>query len=193
MKIYLDTNIFDNLTKNDNRTKVTKDLLFRIENRIFEAYYSPTVIEELLATKDKKQSHAFNEILDDKIFSKRCIRLIHVDPPMLKDILKLADAYAYKNKVSVIDESGRVKKLIWQKSQFSKGKSQAEDRIHIATATVNRINIFVTWNTNEFIRNGNIVNWINVVNKKMGYSKIEFYSPETLLLKQKSVVDLAVI
>jgi predicted nucleic acid-binding protein len=184
-KIYLDTNILDNLTKNDNRTKITKNLFSRIENRIFEAYYSPTVIEELLATKDKKQGCTFNKILNDKIFSKQCIKPICVNLPMLKNVLKLADAYAYKNKVSVTDESGRVKKLIWQKSQFSKGKSQAKDRIHIATATVNRINIFVTWNTKEFIRNGNIPNWVNVVNKRMGYSKIEFYSPETLLIKQE--------
>ena len=51
MKIYLDTNIFDLLTKDDHRKKDTEILFSKIENGKFEAYYSPTVVEEILRTK----------------------------------------------------------------------------------------------------------------------------------------------
>ncbi len=183
MKIYLDTNIFDNLTKDDSRSGTTKETFSLIEKGVFEAYYSPTVIEELLGTKDKKQIGAFIKILNDKFLLKQCIKPIFVDLSMLKAILNLVDQYSYKSKSTVTGRGG--KKAVWEKSVFSKGKSQAEDRIHIATATINQINVFVTWNTKEFIKSGKIAGWVNDVNERQGYPKIRFCSPETL---NKSVV-----
>lgn len=180
MKIYLDTNIFDVLTKNDNRKRETETLFFMIENGKFEAYYSPTVVEELLLTPDKQQKFKLKKILDEKIFEKKCIRLIPISTQnKLSKIHDLVHAYWYSSEKE-INVCGN-KKIIREKSIFSRLGSQAEDRIHIATATINKIGAFVTWNIREYIERENIKNWINQVNIKLGYSEIEFYTPSQLI------------
>ena len=188
MKIYLDTNIFDALTKNDIRKEDTEMLFYEIENGRFEAYYSPTVVEEILLTKDKLQKSKLNKVLDNKVFIKKCIRLIpfntHND---LTKIHNLVHAYWYV--YEEFRDSPEGLRFVLKKSVFSKLGSQAEDRVHIATAVINKIDAFVTWNTREFIKNDKIKNWINKVNKKLGYSEISMYTPAQLLRNYSFVTN----
>ncbi len=179
MKIYLDTNVFDILTKNDYRREDTEILFSEIENNKYEAYYSPTVVDEIFRTSDEGQMCKLKKTLEEKVLQKRCVVPIRISSNELTKILKLVDAYTYISKKEI--NTSRGKRLIWTKSIFSKLGSQAEDRIHIATAVINRMDAFVTWNTREYIKRHDIKNWINEVNIKLGYSKIEFYSPTQVI------------
>jgi len=179
VKIYLDTNIFDLLTKDDHRKKDTEILFSKIENGKFEAYYSPTVVEEILRTKCKRQRGRLEKILTEKMLKKRCVKPIYLNIDDLFKIHKLVDAYYYDSEERISTSSGF--RIIRRKSIFSKSGSQAGDRIQVATAVINKIDAFVTWNTREFIKTKKITSLINSVNEKLGYTKIDFFNPTRLI------------
>ena len=133
-KIYLDTNIFNILTKNDYRKKDAEVLFSEIENGKFEAYYSQTAIEEILQTRDKGQKLKLKSVLEEKIFQKRCVRLAPLDDQNYLNVYSLVDSYQIIER-KTIKNSGK-SKLIWKESLFSKSGSQTEDRWHIAIAVI---------------------------------------------------------
>ena len=60
------------------------------------------------------------------------------------------------------------------------GKTSLEDCIHIATATVHKLDILVSWNFKHIV-NIQRIRGYNSVNIKNGYSTIEIRSPKELI------------
>jgi len=57
------------------------------------------------------------------------------------------------------------------------GKASLNDAYHIAIATINRINVLVSWNFKHIV-NLNKIRLFNSVNVKLGYSLIEIRCPK---------------
>ena len=51
-----------------------------------------------------------------------------------------------------------------------------DDGLHIAIATVNKIDILVSWNFKHIVH-FNKIHFFNAVNLEMGYKQIDIYSP----------------
>lgn len=60
------------------------------------------------------------------------------------------------------------------------GKTSIDDCIHIATATVNKIDILVSWNFKHIV-NIQRIRGYNSINLKNGYSTLEIRSPKDLI------------
>ncbi len=71
-----------------------------------------------------------------------------------QDAVRLADTYIAENVV---------------------GKSSRDDCLHIAIATVNRVDILVSWNFNNIVYIYRIIGY-NSVNIRLGYPPLEFRS-----------------
>ncbi|GHU65329.1 hypothetical protein FACS1894123_11160 [Bacteroidia bacterium] len=59
------------------------------------------------------------------------------------------------------------------------GQTSKDDCIHIATATINKIDILVSWNFKHIV-NVHRIRGYNAVNIKNGYAKLEIHSPKEL-------------
>ena len=60
------------------------------------------------------------------------------------------------------------------------GNTSFNDCIHIATATVNRIDLLVSWNFKHIVNIQRIIGY-NSINQKCGYSILEIRSPKDLI------------
>ncbi|NNM93889.1 MAG: PIN domain protein [Bacteroidia bacterium] len=76
-----------------------------------------------------------------------------------EDAVQLADSYIAENVV---------------------GKSSRDDCLHIAIATVNRVDILVSWNFKHIVNIYRIRGY-NSVNIKLGYSALEIRSPKDIV------------
>jgi hypothetical protein len=57
------------------------------------------------------------------------------------------------------------------------GKASLDDAYHIALATVNRLDVFVSWNFKHIV-NYDKIKLFNSINLKLGYPEIEIRSPK---------------
>ena len=64
------------------------------------------------------------------------------------------------------------------------GQKQKVDSLHIAIATVNRIDVLASWNFKHIVNLNKIV-LFNAVNMKNGYPTIEIRSPRELIHEQE--------
>ncbi|MCL1945704.1 MAG: type II toxin-antitoxin system VapC family toxin [Chitinivibrionia bacterium] len=64
------------------------------------------------------------------------------------------------------------------------GKTNREDCIHIATATINNIDYLVSWNFKHIVRADRIKGY-NIVNLKNNYKRLEIYSPKELVYDEQ--------
>ena len=80
---------------------------------------------------------------------------------LTEEAIKLADLYIAENAV---------------------GRSSIEDCRHIAIATINKVDVLVSWNFRHIV-NPEKISGYNSVNLKNGYSIIEIRSPKELLKK----------
>lgn len=80
---------------------------------------------------------------------------------LTEEAIKLADLYIAENVV---------------------GRSSIEDCRHIAIATINQVDVLVSWNFRHIV-NPEKISGYNSVNLKNGYSIIEIRSPKELLKK----------
>ena len=60
------------------------------------------------------------------------------------------------------------------------GKASMDDAYHIAIATINRIDVLLSWNFKHIV-NWDKIRFFNAINMKNGYHSIEIRSPKELL------------
>lgn len=60
------------------------------------------------------------------------------------------------------------------------GQTSADDCIHIATATINKVDLLISWNFKHIV-NIQRIRGYNSVNIKNGYSELEIRSPKDLI------------
>ena len=78
---------------------------------------------------------------------------------MTEEAIKLADRYVFEKVV---------------------GKASIDDCLHIAIATLNKVDVLASWNFRHIVNLDRIKGY-NGVNLKCGYSVIEIRSPKELL------------
>lgn len=78
---------------------------------------------------------------------------------LTEEAVKLADAYISEKVV---------------------GKTSREDCFHIALATINKVDILVSWNFKHIVNIFRIRGY-NAVNLKLGYSQIDIRSPKEII------------
>jgi len=83
--------------------------------------------------------------------------------PLTEEAKKLADKYIAENVV---------------------GKTSLEDCRHIALATINKVDVLVSWNFKHIVNLERIKGY-NGVNLKMGYSIIEIRNPKDLVYGER--------
>jgi hypothetical protein len=60
------------------------------------------------------------------------------------------------------------------------GETSLDDRIHIATATISKVDILVSWNFKHIV-NVYRIRGYNSVNLRLGYSTLEIRSPKEIV------------
>ena len=64
------------------------------------------------------------------------------------------------------------------------GKTSREDCIHIATATINKIDVLVSWNFKHIV-NIQRIRGYNSINIKNGYGQLEIRSPREVIINEQ--------
>ena len=60
------------------------------------------------------------------------------------------------------------------------GQTSIDDRIHIATATLNKVDVLVSWNFKHVVNVYRIRDY-NSVNLRLGYSQLDIRSPKAIV------------
>lgn len=122
----------------------------------------------------------FERILDGNyqlVLSDLTERELMNAPDNVKTLLKDLQIFNFEI-VPVTDEA------ITLASEYIKekvvGQTSFEDCIHIATATINRIDILVSWNFKHIV-NIQRIRGYNAINIKNGYQALEIRSPKDLI------------
>ena len=80
--------------------------------------------------------------------------------------------------VDLNDEAVRLSEAYLKDGKFS--KRMLADTLHIATATVHRVDIVVSWNFRDIVNLNRIIIY-NAVNLRLGYHQIEIRNPREIL------------
>lgn len=127
---------------------------------------------------------------DTKAFFKRVFNkdfLVHFSeiseaeialaPDFVKELISKIPADIYKllpldNEVKKLAETYIKEKIL--------GKSSLDDAYHIAIATINRLDVLVSWNFKHIV-NYDKIKLFNSVNLRLGYPMIDIRSPKELI------------
>lgn len=121
----------------------------------------------------------FNEVIDNKYalsISDLTIRELIKAPEHVRNLLK--DKHIIHNTLLVNDEVLELAKEYIRENVV--GETSFEDCIHIALATVNEIDILVSWNFKHIV-NIHRIRGYNAINIRNGYSHLEIRSPKDII------------
>jgi len=121
----------------------------------------------------------FNEVIENKYalsISDLTIRELIKAPENVRNLLK--DKQIFHNVLLVNDEVIELAKEYIRENVV--GETSFEDCIHIALATVNEIDILVSWNFKHIV-NIQRIRGYNAINIKNGYSHLEIRSPKDII------------
>jgi hypothetical protein len=110
------------------------------------------------------------------VISNITAREIQGAPPQIlqvyDDLIEIAEF------IELNDEAARLSQSYLNEGKFS--KRMLVDTLHIATASVHRVDIVVSWNFRDIVNLNKIIIY-NAVNLKMGYHQIEIRNPREIL------------
>ena len=146
-KIYIETSVFNHAVSDQSPEK-RKDTL-KLFEEIRNGKFIPYT-SDYVRDEVRKASHEKRRELREFIREQDIELLQKTD-----EIERLADEYIKEN---IIPEKYRT------------------DALHIATATVNNIDIVVSWNFKHIVKRNTMI-MTKLVNKRNGYNEVEIYSP----------------
>ncbi|MBI4646788.1 MAG: type II toxin-antitoxin system VapC family toxin [Bacteroidia bacterium] len=110
----------------------------------------------------------YSEITEDELF----------DAP--KNVRDFFDGLP-KNQLEIVELTEQANQLAdTYISEKVVGKTSRSDCLHIALATINRVDILVSWNFKHIVNIGKIRGY-NSVNLKLGYPTLEIRTPKEIL------------
>jgi predicted nucleic acid-binding protein len=98
-------------------------------------------------------------------------------PPQVRDLLQQYEECEFEN-VELTQESEKLANAYINEKVV--GSTSLEDCLHIALATINKVDILASWNFKHIV-NINRIRGYNGVNLKMGYSMLEIRNPKELI------------
>ncbi|MCG2711487.1 MAG: type II toxin-antitoxin system VapC family toxin [Candidatus Omnitrophica bacterium] len=150
LRLYLDTSIINFALADDINEKDkegTRQLCKEINQGKYEGFISEVVIREINNTKDSEKQ-------------KRLIN--YVEKITLSEILE------GNNEVDILAQKYISEQIIPARYE--------DDALHIALATVNEIDILVSWNFKHLVKHKTRIE-VNGVNNLMGYRNIDICTP----------------
>ncbi len=100
-----------------------------------------------------------------------------------KQVVEFFDSISQKRKVEITPEAFFLAKTYVEENVV--GQTSFDDCLHIATATVHRADILVSWNFKHIV-NVYRVRGYNAINMKMGFPFLSIHSPKEIVAYGKS-------
>lgn len=145
---------------------------FYIDTSVFGGYFdSEFEIETRLLFNKIKQ----NEIIC--VFSELTENELENAPPRVLDVLKNLSV-RQKEKVAITDEVIKLAETYLAEKVV--GESSYDDCLHIATATIHKVDLLVSWNFKHIVNIYRIRGY-NSVNLRLGYNNLEIHSPKEIV------------
>lgn len=145
---------------------------FYIDTSVFGGYFdSEFEIETRLLFNKIKQ----NEIIC--VFSELTENELENAPPRVLDVLKNLSV-SQKEKVAITDEAIKLAETYLADKVV--GESSYDDCLHIATATIHKVDLLVSWNFKHIVNIYRIRGY-NSVNLRLGYNNLEIHSPKEIV------------
>ncbi len=125
----------------------------------------------------RKLFHEFDDRKKIAVISDLTLEELEMAPPVVKELPHKIPEYA-RELVSFEDEAEALaREYIHQRVVTTLHLADAQ---HIAIATVERVNVLVSWNFKQIV-NLNKIHLFNSVNLKLGYPVLEVRSPREVL------------
>ncbi|MBI3587461.1 MAG: PIN domain protein [Ignavibacteriales bacterium] len=110
------------------------------------------------------------------IISNITAKEIQSAPPYILEVYE--DLREIAEFIELNEEAVQLSESYLKEGKFS--KRMLADTLHIAIATVNKVDIVVSWNFRDIVNLNKIVIY-NAVNLKLGYHQIEIRNPKEIL------------
>ena len=153
-----------------------KRLTLYVDTSVIGGYFDVEFEKETKILFDNIENQKFDimysSVTDDELLNapEKVRNLLSTIPNLLikkvnltEEAVKLADTYISEGVV---------------------GKTSREDCFHIALATINKVDILVSWNFKHIVNIFRIRGY-NAVNLKLGYSQIDIRSPKEIISNEE--------
>ena len=139
-----------------------------LDTSIFGGYYDELFMQDTRLLFEKIKSGKYNVFVSGTV-----IRELKKAPENIKNLLNEIN-------YNLIDVTTECENLADEYiAEKVVGKTSRDDCIHIATATINNIDVLVSWNFKHIV-NVEKMKGYNSVNTKNGYKHLEIHSPKDM-------------
>ena len=143
-----------------------------IDTSIVGGFFDKEFEAETKALFERLQRKEIIFVISDHLFSE-----LEEAPQRVKNLLLQYDDNCFEN-VYITDEARELASCYIIEKVV--GQTSFDDCIHIAIATVNKVDVLASWNFKHIV-NLDRINGYNAVNLKKGYSMIEIRNPKDLI------------
>jgi predicted nucleic acid-binding protein len=147
---------------------VSKITSLYLDTSIFGGYYDDIFMLETRLLFEKIKAGKYNIFISD--LTERELKKAPENVKNLLEDIKYQSVNASQECENLADEYIKEKVV---------GKTSRDDCIHIATATINNIDVLVSWNFKHIV-NFDRMKGYNSVNIKNGYKHLEIHSPKDM-------------
>jgi len=144
-------------------------------------YIDTSIVGGFFDKEFEKETKMLFQRLENKeivfIISDLLFKELENAPPNVKSLLENYDKKFLEKVVATEEVNELAEKYIAEKVV---GKTSLDDCKHIALATINKVDVLVSWNFKHIVNLERIKGY-NGVNLKMGYSTIEIRNPKDLV------------
>ena len=153
-----------------------KRLTLYVDTSVIGGYFDVEFEKETKILFDNIENQKFDimysSVTDDELLNA---------PEKVRNLLSTIQNLLIK-KVNLTEEA--VKLADTYISEGVVGKTSREDCFHIALATINKVDILVSWNFKHIVNIFRIRGY-NAVNLKLGYSQIDIRSPKEIISNEE--------
>jgi len=148
-----------------------RTLKLYIDTSVIGGYFDQEFEEETSALFDKVKQNEYSIVLSD-LTERELLGAPENVKMLLKSIGLLPEIVLMTTEVDALAEAYLHEKVV--------GETSKDDCLHIALATINKIDILVSWNFKHIV-NVKRIRGFNAINIKNGYSILEIRSPKDLI------------
>lgn len=148
-----------------------RTLKLYIDTSVIGGYFDQEFEEETKALFNKVKQNEYSIVLSD-LTERELLGAPENVKMLLKNLGILPEIVLMTTEVNGLAEEYLHEKVV--------GETSKDDCLHIALATINKIDILVSWNFRHIV-NVKRIRGYNAINIKNGYSVLEIRSPKDLI------------